>query len=125
MWIITRARGAQEGDGQAGQASVELLALLPALGLIVALAFQALLAGETWWLASVAAREGARASALGRDPVEAASAAVPSPFRPSSRVDVSTSAEDATVTVRLPVPTLLGGLRIGSAVGHARMEPQR
>jgi hypothetical protein len=122
MWIITRARGADD----AGQASVELLALLPALGLIIALAFQALLAGETWWLASVAAREGARASALGRDPVEAASSAVPSFFRPSSgSVDASTSEDDATVTVRLPIPTLVGGLRIGSAVGHARMEPQR
>src|SRR5262249_47612457 len=111
MWIITRARGAQADDG--GQASVELLALLPALGLIIALAFQALLAGETWWLASVAAREGARASALGRDPAAAAASAVPSPFRPS-RVAVSTADDDATVTVRLPIPLLIGGLRIGS-----------
>lgn len=126
MWIITRARGASDsdGDGEDGQASVELLALLPALGLIVALAVQALVAGETWWLASVAAREGARASALGRDPARAAAAAVPSPWRASSRVAVSAS-DDATVTVRLAIPTLVGGLRIGSAVGRARMEPQR
>jgi pilus assembly protein CpaE len=126
MRIITRGRADQDGDddGQAGQASVELLALLPALGLIVALAVQALVAGTTWWLASVAAREGARASALGRDPTRAAAAAVPSPWRASSRVAVS-AADDATVTVRLAIPTLLGGLRIGSAVGRARMEPQR
>jgi hypothetical protein len=119
MWILTRARA---GD-DTGQASVELLALLPALGLIIALAFQALLAGETWWLASVAAREGARASALGHDVQDAATAAVPSAFRPS-RVTVSSSS-DATVTVKVPIPALVGGLSLGSAVGRARMEPQR
>jgi hypothetical protein len=122
MRITRRARGAEED----GQASVELLALLPALGLIVALAFQALLAGETWWLASTAAREGARASALGQDAAVAARAAVPSSFRPSSSDDVAVSSSaDGTVTVRLPIPTLVGGVRLGSAVGHARMEPQR
>jgi pilus assembly protein CpaE len=107
-----------------GQASIELLALLPALGLVIALAFQALVAGETWWLASVAAREGARASALGRDPHAAARAAVPRPFR-SSGLAVSSTAPAGTVTVRLPIPTLLGAVRLGSAVGRAHMEPQR
>jgi pilus assembly protein CpaE len=119
MWIHTRARARED----TGQASVELLALLPALGLIAALAFQALLAGETWWLASVAAREGARASALGRDPTGAATAAVPRAFRPS-RITVS-STDDATVTVKVPIRSLIAGVPLGSAVGRARMEPQR
>jgi hypothetical protein len=118
MWILTRGRARDD----TGQASVELLALLPALGLIIALAFQALLAGETWWLASVAAREGARASALGQDARAAATAAVPRPFRPA-RITVSSSS-DATVTVKVPIPALLAGVGLGSAVGRAHMEPQ-
>lgn len=110
-----------------GQASVELLALLPALALIAALAFQALLAGETWWLASVAAREGARASALGRDAGEAARAAVPGAFR-GGRMAVtpaSSSPDDAAVTVKLAIPSVVAGVSLGLATGRARMEPQR
>lgn len=106
---------------EAGQASVELLALLPALGVAIALAWQALVAGETWWLATVAAREAARAAALADDPARAASAALPSPFADGARTRV---ARDGTATVRLPIPALVGGLRLGSATGHARMEPQ-
>ncbi|HET6507530.1 MAG TPA: hypothetical protein VFG42_12145 [Baekduia sp.] len=125
MWILTRAREFDSDDDDGGQASVELLAVLPVFGLIAALAFQALLAGTSWWLASVAAREGARAAALGQDPVAAARAAVPGALRPSrSGVSVSSS-RDATVTVRLAIPSLLGGARLGSAVGRAHMEPQR
>lgn len=107
-----------------GQASVELLALLPALGLVVALVLQALVAGAAWWLASVAARDGARALALGRDPGAAVRAGVPPPFR-APRVAVSSSAPAATVTVRLPIPSLVAGVSLGSAVGRAHMEPQR
>ncbi len=118
-----RSRARARARADSGQASVELLALLPALGLIAALAFQALLAGETWWLASVAAREGARASALGRDPGAAAQAAVPRSFR-RARMTVSSS-RDATVTVKLSIPRVVAGVSLGSATGRARMEPQR
>lgn len=109
---------------EAGQASVELLALLPALGVAITLAWQALIAGETWWLATVAAREAARAAALGADPSHAATAALPAPFSDGARTRI---AADGTATVRLPIPLLLsgGGLHLGSATGHARMEPQR
>jgi hypothetical protein len=117
MWI---ARPLTRSDS--GQASVELLALLPALGVAIALAWQVLVAGETWWLATVAAREAARAAALGDDPSRAAAAALPSPFAEGVRTRV---ARDGTATVRVPIPALLGGLRLGSASGRARMEPQR
>jgi pilus assembly protein CpaE len=103
---------------ESGQASVELIALLPALGAVVALAWQAIIAGETWWLASVAAREGARAQALGGDARRAATAALPQPFAPS------TSTDDDTVIVRLGVPSL-AGLRIGTVTAKAHMERQR
>ncbi|WP_445151676.1 pilus assembly protein [Baekduia sp. Peel2402] len=108
-----------------GQASVELLALLPALGLAIALAWQALVAGETWWLATVAAREAARAAAIDGDPARAAraaSAALPSPFADGVRVRVT---REGVATVRLPIPAVVGGVGLGSATGHARMEPQR
>jgi hypothetical protein len=110
MWI------AREEDGQA---TVELVALLPALALVIALAWQALLAGETWWLTSTAAREAARAQALGSDPRAAARAALPSELRDDARVRL----HDDTVAVRIPIPSLVG-VRLGSVSVSARMEPQ-
>lgn len=118
MWIARPARAAEDS----GQASVELLALLPALGATIALAWQALVAGESWWLATVAAREAARAEALGHDPSRAALAALPALFDERARTRV---ARDGTATVRVAIPALLGGLRLGTATGRARMEPQR
>jgi hypothetical protein len=120
MWI------ARDQDGQA---TVELVALLPVLGVVVALAWQALLAGETWWLASTAAREAARAQALGADPVVAARAALPSGgLRRAVRVRVGGEDEggEGAVAVRLPIPSVVGGgVRLGVVSAHARMEPQR
>src|SRR4051794_36965469 len=55
-----------------GQASVELVALLPLLGVIGLLGWQAVVAGQAAWLAAAAARAGARAAAVGRDPEAAA-----------------------------------------------------
>ncbi|HWI71851.1 MAG TPA: hypothetical protein VNT55_07850 [Baekduia sp.] len=110
MWI------AREEDGQA---TVELVALLPALALIITLAWQALLAGETWWLTSTAAREAARAHALGNDPRAAARAALPTELRDGARIHL----DDDTVAVRIPIPSLVGG-RLGSVSVSARMEPQ-
>jgi hypothetical protein len=119
MWI------AREEDGQA---TVELIALLPALAVVVALAWQALVTGETLWLASGAAREAARAQALGADPAAAARAALPSPLRRGLRV--VDAGDDGGVRVVVPVPALVRagggrGLRLGSVSVRSRMEPQR
>jgi hypothetical protein len=109
-------------DDDDGQASIELIALLPALALIAAVAIQALLAGSTLWLTATAAREAARARALGVDPEAAARAALPSWSRAGARI-----AEDGDDGVRVTVPirSLIGGLRLGSVSVPARMEPQR
>jgi hypothetical protein len=64
-------------DGDDGQAAVELVALLPLIGLLVALMWQALLGGETVWLSGGAARAAARAVAVGADPLDAARAVLP------------------------------------------------
>jgi pilus assembly protein CpaE len=111
---------AREEDGQA---TVELIALLPALAVVATLALQALLAGATLWLAGGAAREAARARALGADPAAAARAALPSPFR-GGGVRVAGGGDDG-VRVTVPIPSLVGGLRVGSVTIRARMEPQR
>jgi hypothetical protein len=63
--------------GQAGQASVELVAMLPLVLLVGALAWQLALAGHTAWLTAHAARTAARADAVGRGPAEAARSALP------------------------------------------------
>ncbi len=110
MWK-TRA-----GSGEDGQATVELVAVLPVLGLVLLLAWQAVVAGQTWWMAGAAAREGARASALGGDPLVAARRVLPGARLLGDGAD--------GVRVRAPVPPVFAGLRFGSVTVRARMEPQ-
>ena len=107
---------ARAGRGEDGQATVELVAVLPVVGLVALLAWQAVVAGQTWWLASTAAREAARAVALGGDPVAAARRVYP-----GARV-VRVGA--GGVRVRAAVPPVFAGLRFGSVTVRARMEPQ-
>ena len=52
-------------DGDKGQASVELVAAIPALVLVALMAAQLALAGYALWSAGVAARAGARAAYVG------------------------------------------------------------
>jgi hypothetical protein len=92
-----------------GQASVELLAALPALALAAALALQLLLVGYSLTIADGAAEAGALAGAAGRDAGDAARAALPGWARGRSRV----SAEDGRVRVEVSPPAPL------AAVSHA------
>jgi hypothetical protein len=107
---------ARAGRGEDGQATVELVAVLPVLGLVAVLAWQAVVAGQTWWLAGVAAREGARAAALGGDPAAAAERVLPGARLVRAGAD--------GVRVRVAVPRVIAGLRFGSVTADARMEPQ-
>src|SRR5512142_721545 len=95
----------------AGQASVELVALLPLLGLLAALLWQALLAGETVWLSGVAARAAARAVALGADPLAAARGVLPSRLERGLRVRRQ---RDGSIALVLRVPAALGGGTLAS-----------
>ena len=63
--------------GEAGQASVEFVAVVPVLLLVGALCWQAALAGHAVWMSAHAARVAARADAVGRDPTRAARSALP------------------------------------------------
>ena len=84
-----------------GQATVELVAAVPALVLACVIAWELVLAGHTAWVAAHAARAGARAVAVGRDG-RAAALSVDS----SSAVSVL---DGGRVRVRLPVPLLVPG----------------
>jgi hypothetical protein len=84
----------------AAQASVELLAALPALALAAALALQLLLAGYSLTIADGAAEAGALAGSSGRDARNAARQALPGWARGRSRV----SADDGRVRVELRPP---------------------
>jgi hypothetical protein len=103
-----------------GQASVELIALLPVLALLSLLLWQAVVAGQALWVAGSAAREAARARALGDDPERAARTVLP----PSLRRGMAVVREDDGVTVRLPVPAVVVGGRLGTVAVHSRLEPQ-
>jgi hypothetical protein len=109
---------AREEDGQA---SVELVALLPMLVLVGLLAWQGVVAGQAWWMAGAAAREAARARALGGDPEAAARGVLPGALRGGVRV----MRDGDGVRLRLSVPVVLRGrASLGTISARARMEPQ-
>jgi hypothetical protein len=81
---------------------VEAVAVLPFLLIAVLAAAQIGLVGQALWSAGVAARAGARAAAVGRDPRVSARRALPASMRPDAEVTASEG-----VSVRVPVPRLL------------------
>jgi hypothetical protein len=105
-----------------GQAAVELVALLPLVGLLVALLWQALLAGETVWLSGGAARAAARAAAVGADPLAAARALLPARLEHGLRIRRE---DDGAIALTLRVPAAVGGGTIAPVTAYARFEAQR
>src|SRR5438034_10989887 len=98
---------------QAGQASVELVAVVPFVLLAAAIAWQMALAGQTAWLCANAARVAARAEAVGRDGRAAARSALPSPLRRG--LEVSRRGGGA-VRVRVRIPVIVRRWRTPLAV---------
>lgn len=97
---------------RAGQASIELLAALPALALAAALALQLLLVGYSLTIADGAAEAGALAGTAGEDAKRAAVEALPGWARGRSHV----SAGGGRVTVELRPPAPLGAVASALAV---------
>jgi hypothetical protein len=91
---------------RSGQASVELVAALPALALAAALALQLLLVGYSLTIADGAAEAGALAGGGGRDAGRAAREALPGWARGRSKV----TTDAGRVTVRLLPPAPLRAL---------------
>lgn len=105
----------------AGQASVELVALLPLIAVIAGLMWQAVLAGQAVWLSGTAARAAARAQAVGEDPLTAARRALPDGLRGGVRV--GERGEDG-VRVRVAIPTIVGGAVLGTVDADAHLRSQ-
>ena len=105
-----------------GQASIELVALLPVLALVCGVLWQAVLAGQALWLSASAARAGARAQAIGYDVQTAARAALPRALARGASADVHA---DGSVTVRIHVPAVVGSGVVGTVAATAAMAKQR
>jgi hypothetical protein len=101
-----------------GQASVELVAILPALAVSVLIAAQAAAAGWALWTAGNAARAGARAEHVGGNGKATARRALPGGLRDGAAV---TNADG--IRVRVPVPSLLPGVSLGSLAAASKLEP--
>jgi hypothetical protein len=104
-----------------GQASVELVVLLPVILVVLAVGFQAVLAGQAIWEARVAARAAARANSLGADAAAAARAHLPAGLEHGLRVDARAGG-DVQVSVR--VPTLIPSIRLGRVSATSHFRPQ-
>lgn len=102
-------------DDQRGQASIELVAALPALLLAGLIAFQLLAAGYALTLADGAAEAGALALASDRPAAEAARDALPG----WAKDEIDVSVRGGSVTVRLrppsPLPVLADRLAVTSS----------
>ena len=85
-----------------GQASIELVAVLPFMLLLGAVVWQFALAGHAAWLAANAARAGARAEAVGSDPSAAARSSLPGSLEKGLEVD-RLPAGGVRVSVRVPI----------------------
>jgi hypothetical protein len=89
-------------NGERGQASIELVAVLPCVLLAAAVVWQLVLVGHTAWLTAQAARAGARADAVGRDPASAARSALPRSLERGLEVE-RLRAGGVRVSVRIPL----------------------
>jgi hypothetical protein len=107
--------------GQDGQASVELVALLPLLAVVAFALWQAVVAGQAVWLAGAAARAAARAHALGADPAPAARAALPPRLEDGLRVRAG---DDGAVRVTLRIPSVVTGGAVATTSARARFAPE-
>jgi hypothetical protein len=100
-----------------GQATVELVALLPVVCVVVLAAWQLALLGWGLWSAESSARAAARALAVGADPAAVVAR--------GARV-LARSPSDGVVVVRVPVRSVLGGGRVLTRVrASSRFERQR
>jgi hypothetical protein len=109
------------GPREHGQAAVELVAVLPILGVLVALAWQAVVAGHAAWAATAAARAAARAAAVGEDAAVVARRRLGPAL--AAGASVSTAA-DGRVRVSVVVPRVLAGLALGHVSGESSFRPQ-
>ena len=105
-------------DASRGQASVELVAILPALALCVLIAVHALPAGWALWSAANAARAGARAEQVGGDGEKVARRALPPALRGGAK-----TGGGGEVRVTVAAPGLLPGVDPAPVSAASRLDP--
>jgi Flp pilus assembly protein TadG len=110
------------GRDPAGQATVELVVLLPCLVAVLAALWQLALVGYASWAVHAAARAAARAHAVGADPASAARAHLAASLEPGLHVSAPPGA--ATVRVAIRIPRLPGLASLGHVHATAHFEPQ-
>ena len=104
-----------------GQAAAELVAILPLAALLLAGAWQLVLAGHATWAAGAAARAAARAAAVGDDPRVAARGELSGALR---RGVVVHDRGGGSVEVTVRIPPVLGLPTPGHASARAHFRPQ-
>jgi pilus assembly protein CpaE len=108
----------------AGQATLETVAMFPFALLVLAIALQAILLGVTFAYSGVAADAAARAVSLGNNPQAAVAEALPSGMQ--SKVSVVAGGSSVKVTVRAPLLAGDGVTRdVGVGVNHRVVEEPR
>jgi hypothetical protein len=107
-----------------GQATVELVALLPLMAILAALLWQLVVAGQAVWLAGSAARAAARAAALGHDAPAAARRVLPARLERGLVVRRAAAGADSGVQVAIAIPTIVGAGRLTTISARARLQEQ-
>ena len=105
-------------SGENGQASAELVAIVPLLVLAVVAAAQMGAAGWALWSAANAARAGARAEHVGGDGKDVALAALPQPLR-----ETATVSDEEGLSVRVKAPGLVPGIPRIPVTAAANLDP--
>jgi hypothetical protein len=106
----------EDGSGR-GQASVELVAILPALAVSLMIAAQTVVVGWALWSAGNAARAGARAAEVGSSAETAARRALPGALRD----DAAIHAGDG-VRVKVRVPAIVPGTTMPSVTAASTLD---
>jgi hypothetical protein len=109
----------RSSERESGQASVELVAVLPALLLCALIAVQLAVVGYGLWSSANAARAGARAEYVSGRAAPAVRSAVPGPLRRDAEV------RDARgVAVSLEAPSLVPGVRSLETAARTELNPE-
>ena len=108
-------------SSERGQASVEMVAVLPLVVLVGAIVWQLALAGQSLWLCAHAARAAARAEAVGGDGEAAARSVLPRSMERGLRVEAGAR---GSVRVELRVPMIARRWRSPVTVAASARLPQ-
>lgn len=110
--------------GQRGQAAVELVALLPLIGLLAIAGLQVVVTLHVWGAARESARAGARGAQVGAPASDAVRAALPRSLARVATVHLSTGLDGShRVRVRVPVPSLAPWIPLPEIEGQAESSP--